>query len=78
MRYRKSIGGILLQWVFTLGSLAVALIPFWIWFACYKLLEPVDFWQRVVVFGFGAYFLGGLQIFLIIAWISFLFVIWED
>ena len=62
----------------SLIALAVALIPFWIWLICRALLAPQGFWQNLVVFGLGAWLLGGLQIFLLIVFLWFLFtVIWD-
>jgi len=61
-----------------LGSLTIALLPFWIWLTLYKLIDPEDFWQKAVTIGFGAYFLGGLQILLLLGWVAIAFAIWED
>lgn len=62
----------------SLIALLVALIPFWIWLICRAALSPEGFWQNLVVFGLGAWFLGGIQIILLIILLWFLFaVVWE-
>ena len=79
MRYGRSLKNTLFNCLVTVISLAIALIPFWIWLAFYKFLDPVDFWQRAVVFGFGVYFLGGLQLFFIYIWVRFVIdAVWKN
>jgi hypothetical protein len=48
---------------------AVALIPFWFWLLCYAVLSPDGFWQKLVVYGVGLYFLGVIQFVLLVIFI---------
>lgn len=44
-------------------------IPTWIYLLVDALFEPNGFWQNIVLFGIGLYFLGALQLILFILFI---------
>ena len=48
---------------------AVALIPLWFWLLCYAVLSPDGFWQKLVVYGVGLYYLGVIQFVLLVIFI---------
>ena len=58
--------------IWSVISLAFALIPTWIFFIIKSLTNPEGFWQTAVIYGFGAYFLFGIQFILLMLWIGFL------
>lgn len=59
-------------------STVVLLIPFWIWLGAWLLMTPEGFWQKMVLVGFGAWFLGGLQVILLGVLIGVLIMIWDS
>ncbi|MBI4992323.1 MAG: hypothetical protein HZB99_03825 [Candidatus Harrisonbacteria bacterium] len=61
----------LLKIVVTVFSLAIALTPCWLYLAVKFLLAPEGFWQNLLLLGVGAYFLGFIQLMLIIFWLTF-------
>jgi hypothetical protein len=56
----------LFRWLITAVLTGLALIPFWIWLLVYNLLGPKGFWEKLVIYGLGAWFLGMLQLVLIV------------
>ena len=56
----------------------ICLIPLWIFVAVKSLLHPTGFWQNLVTYGVGVYFLGGIQIILLIVFICAIAVIWMN
>ncbi len=60
--------------VLTFLGFAVAGIPTWLFLIMHHLFEPQGFWQNVFFVGFGFYFLGAAQIFLLgvlLVWLYF-------
>jgi hypothetical protein len=43
-------------------TVIVAMIPTWLFFFIRHLAEPQGFWQNLILFGLGFYFLVGIQI----------------
>ena len=60
----------------TLISLVVALIPLWIFIGGKSLLSPEGFFQNFFVFGIGIWFLGGIQLLLLIICFVWMFIVW--
>lgn len=58
-------------------SLAAALIPWWIFLFFRFLLGPSGFWQNLVFYGLGFYFLGFFQLILLIVELAVLVKIWQ-
>ena len=56
----------------------IAFLPTAFFLFVKAVLVPNGFWQSVVVYGFGMYFLGAIQIILFIAWVGISFSIWMD
>jgi len=50
------------KFLFSFCVLAIALLPTWLFLLVRHFATPQGFWQNIVLFGFSAYFLGGLQI----------------
>ena len=65
------------KYILALGATVLALIPVWIWVIAYNVFAPEGFWQNLVLFGLGIYFLGFLQIIFLVALVFVLFVIWD-
>lgn len=61
-----------------LGGLVVALWPFWIWLAAYKLLAPNGFRPKLLVVGLGTWVLGGLQLLMLAVWFAVCLIFTED
>lgn len=65
----------------TVASLIVfliALTPLWIFIASRSLFQPTGFWQNLILAGVGLYFLGGVQLALIIIALLITFlIIWD-
>ena len=40
--------------------------------------EPQGFWQNLVIFGLGFYFLGAIQVMFLIFWAASIVVIWSE
>ncbi len=66
----------LLVALMVLVSLALAFIPTWVFLAIRSMLEPDGFWQQLVVYGIGVWFMGGLQVILLIGWAMVWITIW--
>lgn len=56
----------------------IALIPLWLILLVRWLLEPEGFWQKLVLYGLGFYFLGFIQLVLLIVLLALLVVLWTD
>ncbi len=68
---------ILENWLLTLFSLAIALIPVWLYFAARHFLNPNGFWQNLVLLGAGVWFFGFAQLIFLVIWIIYLSVVWD-
>ena len=53
-------------------TLAVALLPVWIYLFIKHFLSPEGFWQNVLLLGVSFWFLGSIQVVLFILWVSFI------
>lgn len=62
----------------TVAGIALAGIPVWLYLTASSLLNPEGFWQKLVVMGVGLYVLGGIQFFLGIALLVWLWTVWTD
>lgn len=69
---------ILIKILFSILSLAIASIPTLIVIVLWSILNPVGFWQGLALIGIWAYLLGGIQIILLILFLSVLVVIWTE
>lgn len=59
----------LLKFIFALVALVFALIPMWVYLFATSMMNPEGFWQQLVMAGLALWFLGGLQVALLILWI---------
>lgn len=60
-------------------TLAIACTPTWLFLIAKHYLSPEGFWQKAFVYGAGVYFLGGVQIVCLLAWLAFMLQwIYED
>ena len=66
------------QVVVSLIASVVAFIPLWLILLGRWLLEPEGFWQKLVLYGLGFYFLGFIQFILAIVLIGVLVAIWSE
>ena len=67
----------LVKHVFAGIIVILTLIPVWIFLLLKYLLNPEGFWQNLVTYGLGLFFLGSLQIVFIIFGIGLLFSLYE-
>ena len=67
----------LLKWLMTLISLVLALLPVWFFILIKYLLAPEGFWQNLVLYGFGFWFLAGFQVLFCVLWIIFVCAVWN-
>jgi hypothetical protein len=70
--------GIGLKLFLSVIGIAVAGIPTWLYLIASGMLNPEGFWQKLVVMGLGLYVLGGIQFFLVIGLLIWLFTVWTD
>ncbi|MDO8560790.1 MAG: hypothetical protein Q7R91_01075 [bacterium] len=75
---RKHIGNALVKILLSVISLAIALVPVWFYLLIRYLFSPEGYWQNLILFGLFTWFLGFLQMVLLILWIVALGVIWDD
>ena len=59
------------------GAVLVAGIPLWIYLLADAVLKPAGFWQNLVLAGIGLWFLGAIQLFLLVGLVLALVVIWH-
>lgn len=70
------VGGIPLLLVGSGIATAIAAIPTMIFLAAKHSLAPTGFWERLIVYGLGFYFLAGIQLVLLILLIGLLATVW--
>lgn len=68
--------GFLSRLLLSFLSLLLCLAPFWIYLMARCLFDPHGFWQNVFLVGVGFYFLGGVQIILLLAFVALMAGIW--
>ncbi len=66
----------ILNMFFSIISLVIALIPLWFFMLIKYLLAPQGFWQNLVIYGLGFWFLAAFQVVFLIFWIIVLIGIW--
>lgn len=66
------------KWFFTIVGFVFAILPTLFWFFVKSVLAPDGFWQQFAVYGLGLFFLGGLQIVMLIMYLFLLATaIWD-
>lgn len=73
---RNVLGNVLLG-LLTAVIWGVALFPLWLFLIVKHLTDPEGFWQNFVMFSFGLWALGGLQIVLFLVGLAVTFVIFS-
>lgn len=68
----------LINFLLSIVTLAIALIPFWFFCLVKTLLSPEDFWQKFAVYAAGICILGVIQIIFLFVGIIVLLAIWTD
>lgn len=63
--------------MWTLIILVVAFIPTWIWLASRTFMSPTGFWQELALAGCSMFFLGGLQLILLVVGLAFIVQVWD-
>ena len=66
MSRKRSLKETFFCWLATIIGFVVALIPTWFYILAKVLLAPQGFWQNFLLLGVGLFFLGGLQLVLVI------------
>jgi len=61
----------------SLVTAAVMFAPLWLWLLLRHALHPVGFWENLATGVVGVAFLGGIQIFLLVLGVVFLWHIWS-
>lgn len=56
---------------FLIVTLAIALLPTWIYLLIKFFLSPQGFWQNAFLLGVSVWLLGGLQVVIFILWLIF-------
>jgi hypothetical protein len=69
---------ILIQVGFTIVCLALAGIPTYFFLFLKSILNPEGFWQKFLVYGMGIWFIGALQVVLLILAIILVVKFWLD
>lgn len=68
----------ILKIIFSVGATVMALIPLWIYLLAKWAFASEGFWQNFILFGLGAWLLGGFQLILVIMLIVFLYTFWGE
>lgn len=68
----------LMKLLLSLVAVLVAISPTLFMFLIASYLEPNGFWQKMFLFGVGFYFIGSLQIVMLILLIGASVMIWSD
>lgn len=66
------------QVILTIVGFVVCSLPFDLYLLLKHSLDPQGFWQNLVLAGFGVYFLGSIQVILLVLFIWWLFVVWTN
>jgi hypothetical protein len=71
------------EWFLRVGlqttAVLIAFIPTWLFLLVKAILSPVGFWQQLLVYGAGAYFLGVIQVILCVILLAVSYsVIWSN
>lgn len=62
-----------------MGTIIITLIPLCLWLGVRALLSPEGFWPELIITGLGFYFLGVIQLVLIVMGVMFsAAVIWSE
>lgn len=69
---------LVLKILISIFFLIVAFWPTWLFLLVKYLLAPDGFWQNLILFGVGFYFLGFLQIFSLIVWSGVIIKFFEE
>ena len=69
--FKDSLSSFAVNSVFLIITLAIALLPTWIYLLVKHFLSPEGFWQNAFLLGISVWFLGGLQIVILILWSIF-------
>lgn len=62
----------------TVIVVALMFIPTWIFLIAKSLLNPEGFWQTLVTYGLGFYFLAGIQIILLFVGFFLVSMVWAS
>ena len=63
--------------LWSLIATIICFIPLWMFLGVKLLLKPTGFWQSFVIYGAGIYFLGFIQLLLIVALSVLILLIWK-
>jgi len=77
MPRKSSAGERAAQVIWSLITLAIALIPLWFWLVIKHMVQPQGFWQNLAIAGLGMFFLGSIQIILLVLWVVLICTMWE-
>ena len=66
------------RWAIAILSTAIALLPSLIAVGLYAVVGPSNFWQKFALVGIGLYLIGGVQIFLLVGLMVWLFILFDD
>lgn len=60
------------KWFLTIIGFVIAILPTLFWLFVKSVLAPDGFWQQFAVYGLGLFFLGGLQVVMLIMYLFLL------
>ncbi len=66
------------RWFLTLVIAVLVLIPTWIFLLAKSLLNPEGFWQTLVTYGLGFYFLAGIQFIMLVVGFFLIGMVWAS
>ena len=69
--FKDTLSSFFVNSVFIVITLAIALLPVWIYMLIKFFLSPEGFWQNALILGIAIWFLGCIQIVLFILWVIF-------
>ena len=62
----------------TLVALVVTFIPFEVGYYVYSQMDAYTFWERLALMSVSVYFLGSIQVFLLVIGVISLYYIWKS
>ena len=69
--FKDSLLSFVVNSTFLIITLAIALLPTWIYLLVKFFFSPQGFWQNAFLLGISVWFLGGLQVVIFILWLIF-------
>ncbi len=74
---KKKVSEFILRILFSVIGTIIAFAPLWFYIFIKNILSPEGFWQNFFLLGLGFYFLGAIQIILLVILIAWVAAVWS-